>query len=94
MIRKHPSRRRAPWLAAGAALATALLLAACGGGGGDAPPAEDPSLVPTSATSSTSAWFKFVSALAPSDSAEALLLTGVGTLPTSESEEPMAVVGR
>ena len=75
------------------ALAVAALLAACGGGGGgsDEPAAQDPTLVPASATSTTLAWFKFASALAPSDSAEALLLSSVGELPTSETEEPTAL---
>ncbi len=77
-----------PFLAAGVVAASALLLVACGGSGGDEAPAEDPTVVPKSATSSTSAWFKFASALAPSDSAEALLLTNVTDLPTSETEEP------
>jgi len=81
-----------PFLAAGAALACTLALVACGGSdGSDETPAEDPTLVPKSATGSTSAWFKFASSLAPSDSAEALLLTNVSELPTSETEEPMAL---
>jgi hypothetical protein len=80
-----------PFLATAAALAGALMMVACGGSGGDDTPAEDPTLVPRSATGSTAAWFKFASALAPSDSAEALLLTGVGELPTSETEEPTAL---
>lgn len=76
-----------------AVAATTLLLAACGGNDGSDPevPAEDPSLVPTSATSSTSTWFKFTSALAPSDSSEALLMGSITELPTSETEEPMAL---
>ena len=74
-----------------AAVATTLLLAACGGSGGDDTPVlvEDPSLLPTSATSSTSAWFKFTSALAPTDSGEALRMGAITELPTSETEEPM-----
>ena len=82
--------RSHPLLAAGAAVATALLLAACGGGDGydEQAPAEDPTLVPASATSSVSAWFKFAAALMSSDSAEALMLTNVSALPTSDTDEP------
>ncbi|MBI5721918.1 MAG: hypothetical protein HZC37_29950 [Burkholderiales bacterium] len=82
-----------PFLAAGAAVATALVLAACGGSDDDeaAPPAADPTVVPSSATSSTSAWFKFASTLAASDTAEALMLTGIAALPTSDTEEPMTL---
>jgi len=74
-----------------AAVAAAVLLAACGGSGSDAEPApiEDPNLVPASATASTSAWFNFTSALKASDSAEALMLSAISELPTSESEEPL-----
>ena len=76
-----------------AVAATTLLLAACGGsdGGDAAVPAEDPSVVPTSATSSTSTWFKFASALAPTDSGEALTMGSITELPTSETEEPQAL---
>jgi hypothetical protein len=78
-----------PLLAAGAAVATALLLAACGGSDGDDTPAEDPTLVPSSATSSVAAFMKFTGALMSSETAEALLLTGVSALPTSDTDEPM-----
>jgi len=72
-----------------AAAAAACLLAACGGsGGGDEAPAEDPTLVPSSATGSVSAWLKFTGALMSSETAEALLLTNVSAVPTSETEEP------
>ncbi|MCW5632933.1 MAG: hypothetical protein KIT17_06305 [Rubrivivax sp.] len=80
--------------AAIAACAAAMLLAACGGSDGyDDAPAEDPTQVPASATSSTSAWFMFARALAlaPNDTGEPLLLTGVAEMPTSESEEAATV---
>jgi hypothetical protein len=74
-----------------AAAATAGLLAACGGHGDDDAPAEDPSLVPTSATASVGAWITFAKALMSSDSSEALSLTNVNALPTSETEEGQSV---
>ncbi len=79
-------------LAAAAAAATALLLAACGGNGGDDPaPIQDPTVVPTSASGSTASWVAFAKALAPTESAEALLMGGITTLPISETEEPLAL---
>lgn len=83
-------RKFSPFLAAGAALVSAFVLVACGGSD-DETPAEDPALVPSSATGSTSAWLKFASALVPSESAEALQLTNVSESPTSETDEPAAV---
>jgi hypothetical protein len=77
---------------AAVAAATLLLLAACGGNGGDEPaPIEDPNLVPASAAASTTAWFQFAKALLPSDTSEALALSNVGALPTSETEEPQTL---
>ena len=86
-------RKTRTFLTAAAAVSAALLLAACGGNGGDDAPAEDPNVVPRSATSSIAAWFRFAGALASSESSEALLLTNVeaGALPTSDSEEPMSL---
>lgn len=74
-----------------AAAAVAGLLAACGGNGGDDAPAEDPSHVPTSATASIGAWIAFAKALTSSDTSEALALTNVNTLPTSETDEGQSV---
>ena len=76
--------------AAVAAASTALLLAACGGSD-DNTPIEDPTLVPQSATSSTTAWVSFAKALMTSDTGAALELTAVGTLPVSDTEEPQAL---
>lgn len=74
-----------------AALGASALLAACGGSESYEEPVaiEDPNQMPSSATSSTQGLFKFASALAPSDSTEALLLSNVSELPTSETEEPV-----
>ena len=77
-----------------AAFAAAMLLAACGGGGGyDVAPAEDPTRVPASATSSTGAWFMFARALAlaPDDTGDPLMLTGITEMPTSETEDPATI---
>lgn len=77
-----------PLLAAAAVAATTLLLAACGGSDDDPVPVEDPTLVPSNATSSAAEFFKFAGALMSSETAEALLLTNVSSLPTSETDEP------
>ncbi|MBL8329951.1 MAG: hypothetical protein JNJ71_13990 [Rubrivivax sp.] len=71
--------------------ASALLLAACGGGGSYEEPvaAEDPGAVPASAASSVATWFAFAKALTNSDSADALSLAKVSTLPVSDTEEPL-----
>ena len=74
------------------AACAAVLLAACGGSDSDEPvDIPDPTLVPASATSSTSAWFAFAKALMTSDSAEALKLSNVSALPTSETEEALSL---
>ncbi len=77
--------------AALAAAGTAMLMVACGGD--DDTPIEvvDPTLVPQSATSSTTAWVNFAKALMTSDTSAPLELTSVTTLPVSDTEEPQAL---
>lgn len=79
-----------------AALALASALAACGGNDSYAPApppppvAEDPTMVPTSATANAAAFSTYAANLAPSDTTEPLV---VGTLvpPVSDTEEPVAL---
>ena len=72
-------------------LAAAAALAGCGGGGDEATAVEDSAgKVPSSATSSVSAFVNFVGDQAPTDHAEPLSLNGT-VPPTSDSEEPMSV---
>ena len=79
-----------------AALALAGALAACGGNDdyAPAPPpppvAEDPTMVPASATANATAFSTYAANLAPSDTTEPLV---VGTLvpPVSDTEEPIAL---
>lgn len=85
---------RLPLLAALAtSVAAGSLLAGCGG---DSPPPAPPppaasNELPASAVASDSALVAFAIALAPSERAEPLLLDQVSTLPTSETEEPIAL---
>ena len=61
----------------------------CGGGDDDeSMTASDPTVVPTSATSSIAAFFAFAKALASSERAEPLSLAQAGTAPVSETDEP------
>jgi hypothetical protein len=77
-------------LAAAAMASAAMLLGACGGSDDEpAPVAEDPTVVPTSATASVTAWVNFAKALMSSDSAEALALSNISTLPVSDTDEPL-----
>jgi len=85
---------RLPVLAAlAASVAAGGLLAGCGGD--STPPAPPPPAasneLPASAVASDSALVAFAIALAPSEMAEPLLLDQVSTLPTSETEEPIAL---
>jgi len=76
-----------------ASVAAGGLLAACGGD--SAPPAPPPPAasneLPASAVASDSALVAFAVALAPSETAQPLLLDQVSALPTSETEEPVAL---
>jgi hypothetical protein len=76
-----------------AAMATAaVLLAACGGSDDEpAPAAEDPTVVPASVSGSVAAWFNFAKALVASDTSEALAMTNINTLPTTETDEPTSL---
>ena len=93
---EHRSRV-APALWPVAALALASALAACGGNDDYAPTpppsppvAEDPIMVPASATANAAAFSSYAANLAPSDTTEPLV---VGTLvpPVSDTEEPVAL---
>jgi hypothetical protein len=75
-----------------ASVAAGGLLAGCGGD--STPPAPPPAAsneLPASALASDSALEAFAIAQAPSETADPLLLDNVTTLPTSETEEPIAV---
>lgn len=89
---------RYPLLAAlAASVAAGSLLAGCGGGGGSSPPPPPPpppvaiTEVPASAAASDAALEAFAIALAPTETSEPLLLDNVTTLPSSETEEPIAL---
>ena len=80
--------------------AVALLLAACGGGGGggDAmattPPPATPSdvgPVPASAAATTASWEAFAIAQVPDDRIQPLRLDRIASVPTSETEAPIAL---
>ena len=79
------------------ALAAATLLAGCfGGGGGDAsdmPGGPTAAAVPDSALASSTAYTQFTlsTAQASSETAEPLTADKVGTPPSSETDEPVAV---
>jgi hypothetical protein len=89
-------RARARAGAAGAL--AALLLAACGGGDGTMPPAAPPTppsqaeQVPESAAGSPAAWQAFAVAQTPSETAEPLRLDRFPAVPTSDTEEPIALL--
>ena len=77
---------------AGFAALSSLFLAACGGDGNSTPPPPPPAItqVPASAAASDSALEMFAFNLAQNDTAEPLTLELVPTLPTSETEDPIA----
>ncbi len=76
-----------------ASLASGGLLAGCGGDSNPAPapPPAASNEVPASAAASDAALEAFAFGLAASDTAEPLMLDNIATLPTSESEEPIAL---
>jgi len=72
----------------------ALFLAACGGGGGGdtAPPPPPPMTeVPASAANDDASWEAFAIAQAATETGEPLQLDLVATVPSSETEEPIAL---
>lgn len=77
------------------ALATAAVLAGCGGGGGgdDAPAADPLAAVPGEATQSSTGMVSYLSSLAQllSDVREAIDLSSLASLVTSDTTEPEAV---
>ena len=85
---------------AGAAVLGTLLLAGCGGGGGDdaapaAPPPVTPSdagQVPASAAATTPSSEAYAIAQAPNDRIQPLRLDHITSVPTSETEEPIALL--
>ena len=94
-MKHHTLRARTPAaLAAMAAMTamTVLTLSACGGSDEIylPPVAEDPTMVPASATANATAFSNYVAMLPASDSADPLI---VGTLmaPVSDSDEPIAI---
>ena len=77
----------------GIAALSSLFLAACGGDSDSPPPPPPPvaiTQVPASAAASDMALEAFAFNLAPSDTTEPLTLELVPTLPSSETEEPIA----
>ena len=78
---------------AGIAILTSLFLTACGGDSGTPVPPPPPAVVtqlPASAAASDLALEAFAFNLAPTDNSEPLTLDLVPTLPSSESEDPVA----
>lgn len=76
------------------ALSTAALLAGCGGGGGGDTPVADPlAAVPGEATQSASGMVTYLSTLAQlmSDAREAIDLSALAALFTSDTTEPETV---
>ena len=90
MTRQHTLRA-----AFAATLAVGGLLAGCGGDSSTAaappPPPPPPTELPASATASDAALEAFAIALAPTETGDPLLLDNVTTLPSSETEEPIAL---
>ncbi len=91
---------RYPLLAAlAASVAAGSLLAGCGGDSDMAaappPPPPPPPMtvteVPASAAASDAALEAFAIALAPTETGDPLLLDNITTLPSSETEEPIAL---
>ncbi|MBX3619702.1 MAG: hypothetical protein KF891_06915 [Rhizobacter sp.] len=76
-------------LMAGALLA-GVLLGACGGGGSDAPSTPDEG-VPDSALMSSAGYTAWVRSLGPDDSSEPLSLARLVDVPSSETDEPVAL---
>jgi len=86
------SPARAASLIAASALAS-LFLAACGGDGDSPVPAPPPAAitqVPVSAAANDAALEAFAFNLAPTEDTEPLTLDLVPTLPSSETEDPIA----
>ena len=83
--------KRITLLSGACALSATMLLAACGGSDDEPVVAVDPTVVPSSATASVNAMIAFAKALMSSETSEALALTGVGTLPVSDTDEPAPV---
>ena len=86
--------------AIGASALVGLFLAACGGGGTDIPPAPPPppppppppmTQVPASAAVDDASWESFAIAQAPTETAEPLTLELITTVPSSETEAPIAL---
>lgn len=76
------------------ALATAAVLVGCGGGGGGEAPAADPlAAVPGEATQSSTGMVSYLSSLAQllSEAREAIDLSSLASLFTSDTAEPEAV---
>ena len=87
---------RYPLLAAlAASVAAGSLVAGCGGDSDATPPPPPPPAamteVPASAAASDAALEAFAIALAPTETGDPLLLDNITTLPSSETEEPIAL---
>lgn len=75
----------------GVSALASLFLAACGGDSSPPPPPPAPvTQVPASAATSDASLESFAFNLAPTDNTEPLTLDLVPTLPSSETEEPIA----
>jgi len=78
----------------GIGLVGAALLTACGGGGsGDDAPAPEETAVPVSAAATPAAYTEYAAARVnvASDSGEPLSLDAITSVPTSETDEPVAL---
>jgi hypothetical protein len=76
------------------AVTTAAVLAGCGGGGNDAPPLVDPlAAVPAEAAQSAPGMVSYLATLAQllSEAREAIDLTALASMFTSDTTEPEAV---
>ena len=81
------------WAPAALAVLATLTLTACGGNDDEvylSPVAEDPTLVPASATANATAFSNFAVGLPASDSADPLTVTAL-VPPTSDTDEPVAI---
>jgi len=98
ITRPCPAPARASALrAAGASVLAGLFLAACGGDYDSPPPSPPPpppppiTQVPASAAADDASWEAFAIGQPPTEDTEPLTLELITTVPSSETEEPIAL---